>query len=119
MVIIGSGLAGYNVARELRKLDRDVPLAIVTADGGEFYSKPTLSNALAAGKAPDAIPLNSAEQMAGQLHALIRTRTQVTAIEPDARRIRIGEESMDYLRLVLAIGASASSRMATTRLGFM
>lgn len=105
IVIIGSGLAGYNVARELRKLDRDVPLAMVTADGGEFYSKPTLSNALAAGKAPDAIPLNSAEQMAGQLQASIRTRTRVSAIEPDARRIRIGAELMDYSRLVLAIGA--------------
>ncbi|MGQ0752339.1 MAG: FAD-dependent oxidoreductase [Betaproteobacteria bacterium] len=106
IVIIGSGLAGYNVARELRKLDRDVPLAIVTGDGGEFYSKPTLSNALASGKAPAAIPLNSAEQMAGQLNAAIPTRTRVTAIEPGVRRIRAGEESMAYSRLVLAIGAS-------------
>ena len=54
IVIIGSGLAGYNVARELRKLDKVAPLALVTADGGEFYSKPMLSNALAANKAPAA-----------------------------------------------------------------
>jgi len=106
VVIIGSGLAGYNVARELRKLDRDVPLAIVTGDGGEFYSKPMLSNALASGKIPAAIPLNSAGQMADQLKAEIRTRAPVTAIEPGARRIRIGEESLAYSRLVLAIGAS-------------
>lgn len=106
VVIIGSGLAGYNVARELRKLDRDVPLAIVTGDGGEFYSKPMLSNALASGKAPAAIPMNSAEQMAGQLNAGIRTRARVTAIEPDAQRIRVGEEAIAYSRLVLAIGAS-------------
>src|SRR5688500_3614481 len=90
VVIIGSGLAGYNVARELRKLDRDAPVIIVTADGGEFYSKPTLSNALASGKAPAAIPLNTAEQMAAQLSATIRTRARVTAIEPAARCIRLG-----------------------------
>jgi rubredoxin-NAD+ reductase len=105
LVIIGSGLAGYNVARELRKLDRDMPIALVSADGGEFYSKPTLSNALAAGKAPSAIALNSAEQMAAQLSATIRTRTRVTAVEASAQRIRLGDETVAYSRLVLALGA--------------
>ena len=52
IVIVGSGLAGYTVARELRKLDRQVPVVMVTADDGGFYSKPMLSNALAAGKTP-------------------------------------------------------------------
>ncbi|HET9665079.1 MAG TPA: FAD-dependent oxidoreductase [Burkholderiales bacterium] len=105
IVIIGSGLAGYNVARELRKLDREAPLAIITADGGEFYSKPTLSNALASGKAPAAIALNTAEQMATQLDATIRTRTRVTAIEPGLHRIRLGDDALGYTRLVLALGA--------------
>jgi len=106
IVIVGSGLAGYTVARELRKLDRELPLTIVTADGGEFYSKPTLSNALALKKAPDAIALNSAEQMAAQLGATIRTRTQVTALDPESHAIRIGNEALPYSKLVLAIGAA-------------
>ena len=105
IVIIGSGLAGYNVARELRKLDREIPLVLVTGDGGQFYSKPTLSNALAANKTPAAIPLNTAEQMAAQLGATIRTRTRVTALETAARQLRIGEETLSYSKLVLAIGA--------------
>ncbi|HXF67833.1 MAG TPA: FAD-dependent oxidoreductase [Burkholderiales bacterium] len=105
IVIIGSGLAGYNAARELRKLDRDIPLTVLTADGGEFYSKPTLSNALAANKTPAQIPIHSAEEMAGQLGATVRTRTRVTAIEPGERRVRIGDETLPYSRLVLAVGA--------------
>ena len=105
IVIIGSGLAGYNVARELRKLDREIPLVLVTGDGGQFYSKPTLSNALAANKTPAAIPLNTAEQMAAQLGATIRTRTRVTALETAARQLRIGEETLSYSKLVLAVGA--------------
>jgi rubredoxin-NAD+ reductase len=105
IVIIGSGLAGYNVARELRKLDRETPLAIVTADGGEFYSKPTLSNALAAGKTPDAIPIHSAEQMAAQLNAAVRTCTRVISIDTTAREIRLQDEVLRYSRLVLALGA--------------
>ena len=105
IVIIGSGLAGYNLARELRKLDRETPLAIVTADGGQFYSKPTLSNALASSKTPAAIPLSTAEQMAAQLGATVRTHTRVTALDAAAQRIHIGEETVPYSKLVLALGA--------------
>jgi rubredoxin---NAD+ reductase len=105
IVIVGSGLAAYQTARELRKLDKAVPLTLITADGGEFYSKPTLSNAIAAGKAPAAIAVNSAEQMATQLGAVVRTRTRVTALEPGAHRISTGDEQLSYSRLVLATGA--------------
>lgn len=105
VVIIGSGLAGYNVAREFRKLDKETPLAVMTADGGEFYSKPTLSNALAANKTPAAIPLNTPDQMATQVNATVRIRTRITAIEPDEHQIRIGDEALPYSKLVLALGA--------------
>jgi len=105
VVIIGTGLAGYNVARELRKLDKETPVLVITGDGGEFYSKPMLSNALAANKLPEAIPLNSAEQMAAQLNATIRTHTRVTAIETDNHRVRLGDEIVPYSKLVLALGA--------------
>ena len=105
IVIVGSGLAGYNVAKELRKLDKETPLTIITADGGQSYSKPMLSNALALNKLPEAIPLGSAEQMAVQLNATVRTRTRVTAIETDKHRIRIGDEIITYSKLVLALGA--------------
>lgn len=105
VVIIGSGLAGYNVAREFRKLDKETPLAVITADGGQFYSKPTLSNALAASKTPAAIPLNTPDQMATQINATVRIRTRITAIEPDEHQIRIGDEALPYSKLVLALGA--------------
>ncbi|OQW95654.1 MAG: hypothetical protein BWK79_01685 [Beggiatoa sp. IS2] len=44
VTIIGTGLAGYTVARELRKLDKNIPLRLITADDGSFYSKPMLSS---------------------------------------------------------------------------
>ena len=105
IVIIGSGLAGYNTARELRKLDKQTPLVILTADGGQFYSKPMLSNALASGKLPEAIPTHSAEQMAAQLDATICAHTRVTAIDAGSHQIRIGDEIISYSKLVLAPGA--------------
>lgn len=105
VIIIGSGLAGYSVARGLRRLDAVIPILVVTTDGGEFYSKPMLSEAFAAGKTPEALPNSSAEQMAAQVKGIVRPRTRVTAIEAEASRVRIGEEALTYSALVLALGA--------------
>ena len=105
IIILGSGLAGYNVAKELRKLDKDTPLTVITADSGSFYSKPMLSNALAGKKSPSAIALNSPEQMATQLNATVRAKTRVTSINAAAHTIHIGDEALVYSKLVLALGA--------------
>ncbi len=105
VIIIGSGLAGYNTAKELRKLDTAVPIIIVSADSGPFYSKPMLSNALAAKKTPEAIAMSSPEQMAAQLNATVRPATRVSAIDAAAHTLRIDEEILAYSRLVLALGA--------------
>ena len=67
IVIIGTGLAGYNLAREFRQLDQDSELVLISRDGAEFYSKPLLSNALSQGLAVEQIMTSSAEHMAEQL----------------------------------------------------
>lgn len=104
-VILGTGLAGYTLAREWRKLDATSPLTLVTRDDGSFYSKPVLSNALAQNKTADQIPLARAEQMAAQLKAAILTRTEVTAIDTAVRTVTAGGQALAYGRLVLACGA--------------
>ncbi len=105
LVIIGTGLAGYNLARELRKHDRKTPLLLITADDGRSYSKPMLSTGFAMGKDADGLGMLSAGQMAIQLNAEIRTHTRVTRLDPDNRRIWIGNEPVRYRDLVLAWGA--------------
>ncbi|MBI3140671.1 MAG: hypothetical protein HYZ19_02270 [Rhodocyclales bacterium] len=67
VVIVGSGLAGWTTARELRKLDQSAPLVLVAADAGDFYSKPMLSNGLALGKNAGQLVNTPAEAMAAQL----------------------------------------------------
>ena len=44
IIIIGTGLAGYGLAKELRKHDPDIPLTIISSDEGHSYSKPALSS---------------------------------------------------------------------------
>ncbi|WP_407313703.1 FAD-dependent oxidoreductase [Pseudomonas sp. nanlin1] len=106
VVIIGTGLAGYNLAREFRKLDSETPLLLITADDGRSYSKPMLSTGF--GKQKDADGLSMAEPgaMAVQLNAEVRTHTRISGIDPGHQRLWIGAESVFYRDLVLAWGAA-------------
>ena len=105
IVIIGTGLAGYTTARELRKLDTETPLVLITADDGYFYSKPMISNALARDQQPLDLPNGDAAKMATDLNARIRTRTRVDAIDTQAKQLHLNGETLAYGQLVLALGA--------------
>ncbi len=105
VVIIGTGLAGYNLAREFRKLDPQTPLLLITADDGRSYSKPLLSTGFAANKNAENLGMATAGAMAEQLNAEIRTHTRVTRLDPANRRVWIGNEPVPYRDLVLAWGA--------------
>ena len=105
IVIVGTGLAGYAVAREFRKLDTATPLRLVSRDDASFYSKPVLSNAYAQKKSAEQIALNTARDMGAQLHAVISPNTRVTAIDSAGHVLQIDGESVPYSKLVLAIGA--------------
>ncbi|WP_255990499.1 NAD(P)/FAD-dependent oxidoreductase [Chitinolyticbacter albus] len=106
VVIVGSGLAAYNCAREFRKLDSATPLTIVTRDGGGFYSKPMLSNALAGNKTPQALVMKPVEKMAEELNATILTRRSVVSIDTQRRQLQLDDgAALAYRDLVLALGA--------------
>jgi len=108
LIIIGTGLAGYNLAREWRKLDKDSPLTMVTQDDGAFYSKPMLSNALAKQKTAAELPMGTAEKMAADLNAHILTHTVLTQIDAANSSITLDNgQILTYSDLVLALGASA------------
>lgn len=105
VVIIGTGLAGYNLAREFRKLDGETPLLLITADDGRSYSKPMLSTGFAKNKDADGLSMAEPGAMAEQLKAEIRTHTRISGIDPGHKRLWIGEEQVRYRDLVLAWGA--------------
>jgi rubredoxin-NAD+ reductase len=105
VVIVGAGLAGFGVARELRKLDKQVPITLVTADAGHFYSKPNLSNALGWKKAPAQLVASPREAIATQLGIAILDHAPVTAVLPDEHALLAGDARIGYGKLVLAVGA--------------
>ncbi|MEP1215191.1 MAG: FAD-dependent oxidoreductase [Marinobacter sp.] len=105
IVIVGTGLSGYTLAKEIRKQDSNTPLVMVTADDGFSYSKPMLSTGFTKGKEADELAQASADAMIEQLNLELRTYTTVTGIEPEAHELVLGDERLVYSKLVLAWGA--------------
>lgn len=105
VVIVGTGLSGYSLAREFRKLDRDTPVVMVTADDGVSYSKPMLSTGFTKGKDADGLAQATTDAMQDQLGVELRTFTTVTGIDPQAHELILGDERLAYSKLVLAWGA--------------
>jgi rubredoxin---NAD+ reductase len=106
VIVIGTGLAGYNLAREFRKLDKETPLVVVSRDHGGFYSKPMLSNALAGNKTAATLVMKLADKMAAELNAEIVANTEAKHIDTALKRIVLADgRTFDYRDLVLALGA--------------
>jgi rubredoxin-NAD+ reductase len=105
IIIIGSGLAGYTLARELRRLDAAIGLHIVTGDDGAYYSKPMLSNGISSGKRAAELVIQSAQAMRVQLSAAIDTHALADSIDLAARCVEVNGRRHPYSRLVLALGA--------------
>lgn len=105
IVIIGSGLAGYTVIREVRKLNKTIPITLVTREPAYFYSKPMLSTALASKKTAEQLISTSAEGMAAQLEVTILGDADVSAINTASQTIETSKGVISYGKLVLGLGA--------------
>ena len=106
ILVIGSGLAGYGLVRELRRKDEAVAITVLTSDGGEGYSKPMISTGYTKDLNADKLAAQSAEELAEQLNVTVRTRTRVVSIDTHLQTVHLeGGEALPYSELVLALGA--------------
>ena len=106
LIIVGSGMAGLGLARQLRARDTARPITLITADSGDDYAKPLLSTGFAKGLPPARLATRSALEAADQLGLVMRTHTRVEGIDIQARTLQIGEECLPWSELVLATGAA-------------
>jgi rubredoxin---NAD+ reductase len=105
IVVVGSGLAGFGVLRELRKLAPEAKLTMVTLEDGHFYSKPALSTALAKGKTAETLVTSNAEKMITQLKLDARIGREAEAIDRTGKALCTTGGPIPYDALVLATGA--------------
>lgn len=106
IVIIGTGLAGYNLVKELRRIDADAPIIMLTSDDGHNYSKPMLSTGFTKNKDAAALSMGDAGKMALQYNVSIWTNTVVDSINTDAQSLALSTgATLNYGKLVIAWGA--------------
>ncbi|MDT8893283.1 FAD-dependent oxidoreductase [Halomonas sp. I1] len=105
LTLIGSGMAGLGLVRQLRALQPERPITLITGDSGDDYSKPMLSTGFAKRLPPERLASRSALEVAEALDVVVRTWTRVDAIDPSGRHLSIGTERLPYDELVLATGA--------------
>jgi len=106
LVIIGTGLAGYNLAKEFRKLDQERKLIMITTDDGHNYSKPMLSTGFTKEKTAAELSMGDAQKMAEQLNAEIKIFSEVTSVNTSQKTITLNDTTINYGDLVFAQGAA-------------
>lgn len=105
IMIIGSGFAARQLVKHIRKLDGQVPLTLIAADGMDEYNKPDLSHVISRSLSADALTLQTAGEFAEQYQLQLFPQTWITDIDSAARTVRSADRSWQYDRLVLATGA--------------
>jgi rubredoxin---NAD+ reductase len=109
LIIIGAGLAGWTTVREFRKLDTATPVVVVTQDSGDFYAKPSLSNAFAQKRSPEQLVSTPAAKMVETLNVTLLDHASVTQVDTASRSITLTQgdavQTLAYDQLVLATGA--------------
>jgi rubredoxin---NAD+ reductase len=107
IVVVGSGLAGFGVLRELRRLSPGAKLTMVTLEDGHFYSKPALSTAFAMGKTSETLVTSNAEKMIAQLKLNARIGREAESIDRKGKALCTTGGPVLYDKLVLAMGATS------------
>jgi len=106
IVIIGTGLAGYDLLKELRAKGDTSEVVMITADDGAYYPKPVISNGLSQNKDAADIIRHTADEMSSQYRAQILTHTRVENADLAAQQLILSNgNKQGYRKLVLATGA--------------
>lgn len=105
IVVIGSGMAGYALIRRLREYRPDRAICLITADSGDVYSKPLLSNALAQRQIPSGLVQKSGIRLCAELNVELMAFCEAHEIDSGLRVVSTSSGKIAYGQLVLATGA--------------
>src|SRR3990172_475549 len=107
-VIVGSGVAGISAIEALRETDRSGEITLIGDEVHNYYSRPGLAYYLTGELAEEYLfPLSRNDFKNLNLRHL---QARVVSIDPLEHRLRLNTgESLNYDRLLIAVGASALS----------
>jgi 3-phenylpropionate/trans-cinnamate dioxygenase ferredoxin reductase component len=106
VVVVGAALAGARAVTALREEGHDGPITLVGAEPHLPYERPPLSKGYLMGKEELDGAFVHPEAWYAEHDVTLRLRTRATAIDRDARRVRLDDgEDLPYDRLLLTTGA--------------
>lgn len=105
VVIVGAGMAGWALAERLREQDPRRTIRMITADSGDYYTKPRLSNAFGRETALDELVEEDGQRRAARLGIELMPFLRVLGIDRDRQRVITARGGIPYGQLVLATGA--------------
>lgn len=108
IVIIGSGMAGYMLAQNIRQIESNKSITVVTQNDGRFYPKPMLSTALYHKKSPDHIVTATAQEMMDKYNIDVMTNAPVTEVDFAQKKVQLPNQSLAYDQLVFATGSKSN-----------
>ncbi|MBR9765424.1 MAG: oxidoreductase [Rhodobacteraceae bacterium] len=105
VIVIGAGQAASALAAKLRAGGYEAPVTLIGEERDPPYQRPPLSKAYLLGEMPrDRLYLRP-ESFYAEAGITLRLGAPVTRIDPQARRVHLGEEALPFDHLVLATGA--------------
>jgi 3-phenylpropionate/trans-cinnamate dioxygenase ferredoxin reductase component len=103
---VGAALAGARAVTALREEGHDGPITLVGAEPHLPYERPPLSKGYLMGKDELDVVFVHPEAWYAEHDVTLRLRTRATAIDRDARRVRLDDGAdLPYDRLLLTTGA--------------
>ena len=110
VVIVGGGFAGLYAARKLGR----APVEVTLVDRRNFHLfQPLLYQVATGGLSPGDIasPLRAVLKRYRNISVL---QAEVTGLDPEARRLELGDGSLEYDTLILATGSQPIILVATS-----
>lgn len=107
VIIIGTGLAGQMVLRNLRQEGFKGEVLLLSSSSGDFYPKPILSQMFTQAKTLRSVVTATAEEIEVSLSCCIK-KERVVKIDPMLKSVYTEKHDYQYDYLVLAVGARCS-----------
>ncbi len=105
IIVIGAGQAGASLVARLRKDGFDGNITLIGAESVPPYQRPPLSKAYLLGEMEQERLYLRPESFYAEQNITLRLGQPVSAIDPAARTVRLGDEVLSYDQLALTTGS--------------